>query len=199
MRRRIQLFVSVLAVLVSAQAAFAEYQCEDIPDFEMQLRDLKDRCGAPAPAPGVCRARGYMGATVREVIAACSGPGTPYNAAECGADLKCPSSISYCSARGYVGDSPAQAVAACSGSGTPYNSGECGAALTCNGNFGFFRARGYVGDTAAAAVVACSGSGTPYNSQECSADVKCVGSAYFCQNWNKSRLNRQLFEGERAL
>ncbi len=198
MRRQIQVLVSALALLVSAQAAWADYSCGDIPSFESQLRDLQARCNTPPPAPGVCRAKGYMGSTVAEAIAACSGAGTPYTSAQCGADLTCPSSIGFCRANGYVGDSPANALGACSGAGTPYTSAQCGAAMTCQGNYGFFRALGYIGDSPTTAVAACSGAGTPYTSQQCSADVKCIGSAYFCQNWNKSRLDRELFEGELA-
>jgi hypothetical protein len=179
-------FALSLLLLVStlASADPSQYRCEDIPWFEQTLRDLRSTCSVPAPAPGVCRALGYIGNSPEEAVNNCSGAGTPYGRAQCGADLTCPSSMSFCRAHGYVGSTPMDAIAACSGAGTPYGRQQCGENLSCQGNtIGYFIALGYVGNTPEEAINNCSGAGTPYGRQQCSAAVACRGSQYFCQNW----------------
>jgi len=183
--RKFALFSAlVISLFSTVSSADPRYRCEDIPWFEDTLRDLQSTCNVAPPAPGVCRALGYIGATPEETVRTCAGPGTPHGTAACGADLTCPASVNFCRAHGYIGATPQAAVAACAGPGTPHGTAACGEVLTCQGNTaGFFFAKGYIGATPEEAINACSGPGTPHGRQTCSAAVECRGSAYFCQNW----------------
>jgi hypothetical protein len=176
---------SLLLMKAFTNTAQAEprYRCEDIPWFEETLKQLHADCNVAPPAPGVCRAHGFIGNSPSETIQACSAPATPYSAQQCGAVLTCPPSIQFCRAHGYVGNIPAEAIRACSARGTPYSSIQCTEVLTCQGDIGYFIAKNYFGTTPEEAIIACSAAGTPYSKQQCSADVQCKGSAYFCQNW----------------
>ena len=82
-----------------------------------------------------CKAKGYVGDTPTEAVAACSASSTPYGTETCGNDLVCyGDTFGYFRAKGYVGDTPEQAIQKCSAPSTPYGTETCSNDVKCVGS-----------------------------------------------------------------